>query len=623
MRSTSIGREVALQTSDQKELARIENLERDSKADAARLFKLALRLDTAGAKIEEINSARYFTAFFEYDAGNYHNAAVLGDFLARKFPKTAEARQGARIALASWVKLYSEANPDERGFEATRVQDIANFIVKTWPDQIEAAEATATLLNFAIQERNINKVLEYLERIPADSPQRADSELRAGQALWASYLKASRLPEEERPGEEELNRIKKQAAEILEKGATRLKETQQPSPVVVAGIVSLGQILIDSGSPEKAIAWLEDEKVGPLRLLKEGHAAVQSNDRMPIEIYKLTLRAYVAVEPQRIDDAEQIMDSLEKAVGELGDAKASETLTLIYIALGRELQQQLEELRASKQTQQLKTVSEGFEKFLTRIATREKGNTWTSLSWVAETFSSLGAGFEEKSNAPLSRQAKRYYEQAISAYQKLIERAVRDSSFAPNPEAVLGTRLRMSKVMRKIGMYDDAIATILAVLKERPMMLPAQVMGAESYQAKGIIDQEAYALAILGGKDRDKKGQPVIWGWSKISKLTMNNDKFLETFHQSRIELARCRFQYGILNKDKNKRNRTIDAARQDLWITYKLYPQLGGEDTMAEYNRLLMQIQRSLGEKPLGLEEFRRRAAKFDAAAELTPTTS
>jgi tetratricopeptide (TPR) repeat protein len=309
------------------------------------------------------------------------------------------------------------------------------------------------------------------------------------------------------------------------------------------------------------------------------------------------------------------MNSLEKAVG--SDEKASEALTIIYIKLGRDLQQQLEELRNSGKSKELKAVADGFETFLKSIVGRDQGNTWSSLNWVAETFYSLGAGYDEGSGGNLSADANRYYSEAINAYHKILDRAASDPKFAPNADALVGVQLRMAVCMRKTGKYDEAIQTIVGVLKDRPMMLPAQIMGAETYQAKGASDKNSYAFAILGGPEKDsKKNQSIIWGWAKLSKLTMNNDKFLDTFHQARLKLAECRYHYGMLNKNKAKRRKTIDAAKEDLWITYKLYPDLGGQATSEEYNRVLKQIQRGLGEKAIGLEEFRRRSAEIQKAA-------
>lgn len=615
IQNAKMGREISEQTGETDQVKLYDQQEKEAQDEAAHYFKLALQLKPGDAKIEDINAIRHIVCYFYYTEGKFLEAAVLGEYLAFNFPKTAEGRQGARIALASWVKVYSASRESDKSFEIGRITRLADFIVKTWPDQQEAVEASSTLLSFAIQQHDVPKVLEYLERIPADSPKRGEAEIRAGQSLWTNYLLSARLPEDERPPQADLDNLKTKAAEILTRGIEHLRSNDKVTPTLVAAVLSLAQILVDTGQPDKAIEWLENETIGPLKLLNDGNEVVFSSVQMPIEIYKLALRAYVAVQPQRLEDAERVMNALEKAVGSSGDEKANETLTVIYIKLGRELQQQLEELRNSKKSKELKAVSEGFETFLKRIATRNQGNTWSSLNWVAETFYSLGTGYDDGGTGGLSADATRYYTEAVNAYQRILERAASDPKFAPNPDALVGVQLRMAVCLRKIGKFDEAISTIVSVLKDRPMMLPAQVMGAETYQAKGAIDKDAYAYAILGGPEKDTNNQSVIWGWAKLSKLTMNNDKFADTFHQARLRLAECRYRYGMLNKNKAKRRKTINAAREDLWITYKLYPDLGGQEQAEEYNRMLKQIQRGLGEKAIGLEEFRRRSAEIHKA--------
>ena len=623
--------QMAKDSEDQEGLVLAQKQEKEARVEAAKYLRMALKLDPIGAKIEDINPVRYFVCFFNYEEGNHLDAAVMGEFLAYNFSKSSEGRQGARLALHSWKNVFSTARAPEKSFESAKLTGIADFIIKTWPDQLEATEASSTLFALALEQRDIAKVMECLNRIPADSPSRGEFELRAGQLLWSGYVRDARLPEDERPTAEQLESSKTKAAEILQKGIDRMKDAGQVSPTLVQAALSLGQILVDTGQPEKTIELIENETFGPLKLLNDGNPVVFASTQMPIEIYKLALRSYVAVQPQRLEDAEKVMNALEKAVNQAGDAKASENLTVIYIALGRELQQQLEELRNTKKQKQLKAVSDGFEDFLKRIVTREKGNTWGSLNWVAETHYSLGTGFDDSKGVVLNPEAKRHYGNAVEAYKKIISRAEADPTFAPqDKDSLVGVKLRMAVCQRKIAKYDDSIKIIVSVLKARPMMLPAQIMGAETYQAKGAIHKDSYGLAILGGGDRDKKGQPVIWGWAKLSKMTQQQqEKFGDTFHLARIKLSECRFQYGLMIKDadkdveKSKRTRTLNAARDDMWVTYKLYPKLGGKTRTDEYNRLLIKIQKAIGDKPIGLEEFRRRSVEAAKVTEKDQVSS
>ena len=75
---------------------------------------------------------------------------MLGEFLARHYPKTLQGRQGARIAMAAYVKLYTETKALEKDFEIEQIVRIAEFVVKQWPGEEEAADANTAPLNFAI-----------------------------------------------------------------------------------------------------------------------------------------------------------------------------------------------------------------------------------------------------------------------------------------------------------------------------------------------------------------------------------------------------------------------------------------------------------------------------------------
>ena len=85
---------------------------------------------------------------------------MLGEFLAMKYPQAQGARPCAKIAMASYLKLYALAKPDERDFESQQVVKICDYIVKTWPREAEAEDALNTLIPFMIREKKLDKALE-------------------------------------------------------------------------------------------------------------------------------------------------------------------------------------------------------------------------------------------------------------------------------------------------------------------------------------------------------------------------------------------------------------------------------------------------------------------------------
>jgi tetratricopeptide (TPR) repeat protein len=598
---------------DKAAIEKLEKRKRETTAAAVEALRTAVNKSDAKTPLEDLNSARYYLCFLAWDMGQLQDAAVLGEFLATRYSDTVAGRQGARIALAAYVRMHGETKGDDREFERAQVRRIAELIFKRWPNQEESDDAALTILNFAVAERQFDEALACLSKVSAESPRRGQAELRAGQALWSAYLRATQLPLEDRPKEEQLNELKKNAQEILAQGIVRMEKAPAVDAALAAAVLSLAQIDVETGQPDKAIAWLENAKMGPLTLVKANNPAA-AREAFANETYKIALRAYIAVQPQQIKKAEEVMDLLEKHVQKSGDAAAVANLTAIYISLGRELQQHLQELSKAGKKKELETVSSAFEVFLDRITKRETGGSYSSLNWVGETYYSLGKGLDE-GGAGQSTKTKGYFQKASVAYEKMLAIAAKDPKFKDQPETLVGIRLRIADCRRRSGDFDAAIKTLIGILQDKAARLDVQVKAAELYQIHGATDPTGYALAITGSTP-GRDGKNIVWGWAKISQLTTNRPEFEGTFHQARLSMAEARYKYALTHKDEAKRKKILEAAIQDLWFTYKLYPKLGGEETSARYERLLKQIQKGLGKPETGLKEFEER----DAA--VTPAT-
>jgi tetratricopeptide (TPR) repeat protein len=597
--------------------ARIESLKRQKQSSAAlarQALELALATSDDKTNRDDLNSARYYLCFLDWDEGRLHEAAVLGEFLARRYPDSLPGRQGARIALAAYVRMVADAKAGASEFETRHIERLGQEIFQRFAGQEEADEAALQLVSFAASQNQPEKLVEYLKKVSVNSPRRGQAELRAGQALWSAYLRRSQLADGGRPPQAELDAIKKQAQEVLAEGIGRMEKAGQVDATMTAAVFAMAQICVDTGQPDKAISWLEHAKVGPLTLVKANHPAA-ARQEFAVEAYKLALRSYIAVNPQQLKKAEEAMDALEKLVKGAGDAKAAENLTAIYVGLGRQLEQHLQELRKSGQTKELESVSKAFEIFLDRVTKRETGNSYASLNWVGATYFSLGGGLDEGPQK-ISPKAKAYFQKAADAYQRMLAVAEKDPKFKDNPDSLAGVRLRLADCYRRAGRFDEATKIVVDVLKQKPTLLAAQVQAAATYQAQGAVDPQGYARAILGGAPA-RDGKNVVWGWAKVSKMTMSDPKFQDTFHEARLNLAEARYRYGMTHQDPAKRSKLLEAARQDLWITFKHQPELGGPETAARYDRLLRRIQQALGGKETGLAEFRER----DAASTTTAT--
>jgi len=299
-----------------------------------------------------------------------------------------------------------------------------------------------------------------------------------------------------------------------------------------------------------------------------------------------------------------VMKALDQMVTQKGDPQSSRTLTQIYIRLGHELQEQMERFRKERKTTELEKVGHAFDLFLTQISKREAGNNFYSLSWVAETFFSLGSGYDPGGQT-LPDQARTYYQQAAAAYQKTLDRCKADPQFAPTPEAIVGVRVRLARCLRRLGQYPEAMDLLTAGLQERANFIDAQVEAAYTYQAWGEKKPGYFQLAIGGGrryKKADGTEDYLVWGWGKISRIVAANANFAAVFFEARYNIPLCRLK-SALNLTGDERKAALAQADRDIVIVQMLYPEMGGAEWYARFDDLLRKIQELRGLPVVGLQ--------------------
>jgi len=286
-----------------KDEANIPKNEEEAKAlceKALFMFRLALELRDDESPLNEINVVRYYVCFLTYRKGNYYDAAVMGEFLARNYPESAGGKLCATIVMASYLQGYSASPIHQRGFDKQRLADVANYITRQWANQELADEAWGILLSVAVNESQLDKALEYLGKIAAESPRRGNLELKTGQALWAAYLDSARKEGTKRPTQEQLNELLAKARETLEDGVNRMRATidagtSDVGPTLASAALSLCKVYVESGENKKAVKLLNDPKIGPLTLVRLKHPATMHGNYIN-ETYKFAPRAYMGIQ---------------------------------------------------------------------------------------------------------------------------------------------------------------------------------------------------------------------------------------------------------------------------------------------------------------------------------------
>lgn len=582
-----------------------------AREEARRLYELSLTLRDEETTLDDLNAARYFLSYLYYQDKRYFDAAVIGEFLARRYPDSAAAKSAAHIALNAYRMTYAASPAEQRQFEVDRMAGIAQYITEKWPGEAEADQSWMILADVAIEQQDLAKAAEYLNKIAPESPRRGEADLKAGSALWGQYLTSMRLPPEERPAPEALAALSQRAESTLAEGVARMRQAiVDPSQVtytLLASELSLAQIYVESGQSAKALEVLEKPDSGCLALVR-AKAEVANRGNFFEETYKAALRAFVGA--QRLPEAEQAMTELEALVADRQDAAAR--LTRIYISLGRQLEEQVDRLRSENKTAELQAVLDGFTRFLAVISAREQGNTYGSLNWVAETFYRLGAGLDTADE--LTPEARNYYEQASQTYERMLARADAEPGWAPKVDQTkMDLNVRIARCQRELGDYKKALDRLAAILEKNPHILDAQFEAASTYQEWGRVKPVYYKNAILGG--REKGDGYLFFGWLRLSKMLVRKPQQRALYYEASYNMVECRFRLGA-SQQGDERTKNLDLSIQTIVQLYKLDPALGGDESFRKFDRLLRTIQTAAGKKSTGLQGLPKRQATPAATA-------
>ena len=573
-----------------------------------------------GVPSDDLNRARSLLTYLLYDARRLYDAAAVGTLLAERYPNAKGARQSAKIAMAAWQQLGRDGPAAWHAAAKSRCADVASLIMRTWPKEPESAEAAQVVVASAAESHDADRLVKLIADVPRDSAKGPEVLLRAGGALWREIVERRRLPDDVRPAPEILAAWRGRAVEALDAGLAALPAGGPASPVAVAGGLARCQIAIEEGDQALAAKLLEHPSWGGWTVLSSGDAAFGSG---PLAENAATVALRFFIQSQQLDKAQQAFDKLEAVAGTGPEATAK--LTNMYLSMGRDLQGQLEAL-AAKQVASPgdgAALSEGtalgilagFEKFLEGVAKRDE--KVASQMWVATTYLSLGSGSGSATVVPRAK-ASGYLARAADVYEGLHKRSGPTAGAANGADEIVrfvpSIRLKLASVYRELGRWDEALGHVDWILSDakRQNSLDAQIQAAELLQAAGEKATDGAASvrflreAIAGRKNQGG----VAWGWGGVANRLARqaaDPKAIDArtkFFTARLNVVRCRL--ALLAKPGQDRAKLLQMAFNDVAVTYRLYPDLGGDAFRTQFDALLKQIQKERGEaSPRGLAEL------------------
>ncbi|MEZ6133225.1 MAG: hypothetical protein R3C59_31545 [Planctomycetaceae bacterium] len=591
--------------------------------EIGRLLELALQLREPDSDPKAAAQARYLLSYVYMSQRKSFEAIILARYCMNqdrlKDPDTALA--ATEIAIQSAIQAFNDADRDQE-YELNLLKEICELITSQYPQSARGNEARVRLGQVYRDLNDPLKAAETYLTVPKDYSGYASARMQAGQSYWLAWInrmaQSSPAESDATSAESDLEAVrtwKTQAAALLQEGIqlarTQLGKDAKPNSEIVAGEVSLATILNMDGKFDQTIQRLTSG--GPNAVVNVINvAAGESRPATGIqsaafagEVYRLLLRAYVG--NQKIDEALKAMTDLE-AVG--GQDTAG-----VYTQLGRELQEELQRLKAAGETERLAQVRTSFEQFLAKVYETRNKSDYNSLLWIGETYYGLGQGVSGDDSAA----ATEYFTKANAAYQEIL-----DNNLAEGP-TVLAIKLRIVRCRRAMGQYDDAVKLAQDVLAENTLSLDVQFEAAYALSDWGADPnngQPDKLLAAMQGME-NAAGQKTIWGWSGLTnKLqarrgTPEWETLEERFLEARYEYVNSRYRYaktGAADADTQ-----LKSGAAEIMMFARVFADL--PDTwFAKFDSLYQNIQTDLGEQPKPLERPKKVELPPEATVQKQP---
>lgn len=562
--------------------------------ELGRLLKLALSLREDDTDKKAVAQARYLFSYVLYTQRKSLDAIVLARYCMQKdkLNNPDAALSATEIAIAAAIQAFNDAGTDQT-FELNLLQEICNLIISQYPQSTKGNEARFRLGQVYRDLNDPLKAAETYLTVPQDYKEYASSRIQAGQSYWLTWVKTMAAAQPTGTAEQDtatLDSWKAEAAKLLAEGIQlsreKLGENVNPTPEIVAAEVSLATILNMDGKYAETIQHLtagDDNSVLKAMDVEPGQPRPEKGIQSAAfagQAYRLLLRAYVGT--QNIDAALSTMTLLQSVGGQ--------DLTAVYTQLGRELQEELERLNTSGETERLGQVRTSFEQFLGKVYETRDKTDYRSLLWIGETYFGLGQGVKGDAAA-----AAGYYENASKAYGEILDGNLADAASVP------AIQLRQVRCKRAEGQYEDAIKIAEQVLAVNPMSIDVQFEAAHAlsdWGADPAVGQPEKLLKAIDGTEN-------IWGWQRLTtrlsakQSTPEWESLKERFLEARYEFTRSRLRYGNLGGPGA--DKQLEAAGSETTMVALAFSDL--DDTwFAKFDSLHREIQTARGQpvKPL-----------------------
>lgn len=570
-------------------------------AEMTRMLNLALRLadsttdETLRAQAELKLAIGYFYQERPYEA------TAVSEYFLRTHPSGQPEllRLAGQIALASLNDAYQQADEGDREFEKRHILRLADMLASRWPESDLATGAHLSAGRLAWDDGDFLAAAQAWLKVPASSSEFGTAQLKAGSAFLELYFRGSREEDAaDRPSAEQLREWRQNAEQHLQAGVdfeTRRTPAGTENVPLIQGKLALAQlrnlagVYQTTGGVTGALELLTAEPHSVVKAIETGPGETRPNDPASLKsrqfashVYQQLLRAYIGL--RNLEAASQVMAQLEQVGGQ-----DSAALTEVFVQFGRQLQDELMQLKAAGETTRLASVREGFERFLDELYNRDESRqTFNSLLWIAETYTSLGEGTEDD-----LLKSTEYFNRAANAYERIISRGKSDPAFLGTPQNATVAKVRMLECRLRQRDFEAAEQVLLDVVKESPNAPNVQESGARLYQLWAESgDLSKYEYALNGRKEQQ------IWGWGELANRMgqhREREDLRPLYHEATYHYAQV-FHQRARNESGEKRTASLRNALRVL-DTFARTNRSIPDDVYERMNTLYAAVLTDLGQ--------------------------
>ncbi|HVX10184.1 MAG TPA: tetratricopeptide repeat protein [Pirellulales bacterium] len=519
-------------------------------------YRRAIELARDGKKTQpRANEARLRLARSLWSAGEF--AACLDAAEAIVDDSSAGAQAPAAAALSIHAALRLVSAPRAPGAEKGRLAQVADKIVRRWPQSVEADEARMALGKMALLKGDDERALASFAAVNAASPQYPVALHWSAVVHWRRYWRAKGEPADRRDNAamtaERDHALEALTASLKAQGtatdAVGASREQMESQVLLAEIdLEGGQIeeaaaLVGPLVPAiKALPPSEQDTLATRALLAALRAQLLRKDLAAAEEPALALVERGGKSPQAsavLLEFARLLRNQVKETGSAGegipptaDAPPSETAAA--------------PAQGGSQRQALSKVIE-------YLAQRPPSSA-AAMLFVAETLGDLGKADE-----------------ARGQYQAILERADKDPKWLGGDRS-LTTRVRAKLLafLRAEGRLEDALGQADRLVKENPKSLEPRLERAQILQAWAATEPDRYAAAVAQ--------------WTELRTALQNVRPRPKEYYDVVYNAAWC-----LAAQSEHKGDKTpAHQAEQLLKSVLVVSPDLDGEETVAEYRQLV-----------------------------------